>query len=286
MMLQLKLPHRLQPLQQNDITRQLRQHFKLTALERWKSLRTQSTVVRAIGGTGSCFLSRGGGMSDAEFRFSLQARVDEVPTRSVLRRWNERGGATCRHPSCHHAETLPHVLQHCPGNSRAIDGRHDRVLAMIKKEVEPIISKTSGRLKARFDTYVEGLPGSQLRPDIQIFDAASKTTHICDLAIAFESQKTDDPAECNMRIRHAEKLMKYQCAKEFLETMGWRVQVSALIYGALGSVLPSNFKVLTEQLRITKRKANSSIVGFRWHVFRPATRYGGCIQAGLILVIL
>ena len=152
--------------------------------------------------------------------------------------------------------------------------------------MEPILYKTSGRLKARFNTHAESLPGRRLRPDIHTFDAASKTAHICDLAIAFDAHKTDGPAEGNMRIRHAEKLMKYQRAKEFLETMGWRVQVSALIYGALGSVLPSNFKVLTEQLRITKRKANSSIVGFRWHVFRPATRYGGCIQAGLILVIL
>ncbi|CAI5722383.1 unnamed protein product [Hyaloperonospora brassicae] len=134
---------------------------------------------------------------------------------------------------------------------------------MIKKELEPIISKTSGRLKARFDAYVEGLPGSQLRPDSQFFDAASKTAHICDLAIAFEAQKTDDPAGGNMRIRHAEKLMKYQRANEFLETMGWRVQVSALIYGALGSVLPSNYKVLTDQLRITKRKANQLNYGFR-----------------------
>ncbi|CAI5722930.1 unnamed protein product [Hyaloperonospora brassicae] len=79
---------------------------------------------------------------------------------------------------------------------------------MIKKEVESIISKTSDRLKARFDTYVEGLPGRQLRPDIQIVDAVSKTAHICDLSIAFEAQKTDDPAEGNMHIRHAEKVMK------------------------------------------------------------------------------
>lgn len=38
--------------------------------------------------------------------------------------------------------------------------------------------------------------------------------------------------------------------------MGWRVHVSALVYGSLGSVLPSNYKVLTEQLRLTKRNAN------------------------------
>lgn len=194
-------------------------------------------------------------MSDAEFRFALQARVDLVPTRSVLRRWNERGGATCRQPTCNHDETLPHVLQHCPGNSRAIDGRHDRVLAMIKKAVEPIVSKPSSQVTARFDAYVEGLPGQQLRPDIQIFDAGSRIAHICDLAITFEAQKTDDPAAGSMRVRHSEKLAKYQRAKEFLETLGWRVHVSALVYGALGSVMPSNYKVLTEQLRLTKRNA-------------------------------
>ncbi|CAI5710576.1 unnamed protein product [Hyaloperonospora brassicae] len=232
MMAQLKLPHLSQPLQHSDITRQLRQHFKLTELERWKGLSAQSTVVRAIGGVGSCFLSRGGGMSDAEFRFALQARVD----------------------------------LHCPGNSRAIDGRHDRVLGMIKKAVEPIVSKSSGRLTDCFDTYVEGLPGRQLRPDIQIFDAASRTAYICDLAIAFEAQKTDDPTTGNMRVRHAEKLVKYQRAKEFLETMGWRVQVSALVYGSWDQCKLQDMKITFGRVEfrryVKKLEANCGSHGY------------------------
>ena len=55
--------------------------------------------------------------------------------------------------------------------------------------------------------------------------------------------------------RHAEKVQKYQRIKTFLEGLGWRVHVSALVYGALGSVLPSNFKTLAEHLRLTKRAA-------------------------------
>lgn len=102
---------------------------------------------------------------------------------------------------------------------------------------------------------MEGLPGRPLRPDLQIYDATSKTAYICDLSIAFEAQKTNDPAAGNMRVRSTEKLVKYQSAKDFLETMGWRVQVSALVYGSLGSVLPSNGPP-TEQLRLTKKNAN------------------------------
>lgn len=167
-MLQMKLPHRPQPLTHKDITHQLRQHVKLTELARWKSLETQSDVVRAISGAGSAFVARGGGLSDAEYRFALSARIDLAPTRSVLRRWNERGGVQCRHPQCTSDETRPHVLQHCPGNARAIDGRHDRVLAMIKAAIDPVVSKRGSRLAARFDSHFEGLPGRALRPDIQL----------------------------------------------------------------------------------------------------------------------
>lgn len=50
MMMQLKVPHRPQRLTHKDVTHQLRQHIKLTELERWKSLETPSDVVRPIGG--------------------------------------------------------------------------------------------------------------------------------------------------------------------------------------------------------------------------------------------
>ena len=244
-MLQIKVPHHPQQLCSKDITRQLQQHTKLSALKRWKTLTTQSDVVRAVGGAGSSFVSRGGGLSDAEYRFALAARVDLVPTRSVLRRWNERGSKTCRHPRCSRDETLPHVLQHCPGNARAIDGRHDQVLALIKTAMVPAMSKPGSNLTASFDAHVDGLADRALRPDIQLFDAATKTAYVCDLAVAYEAQNTDDAAAGSMSMRHAEKVLKYQRVKTFLESLGWRVHLSALVYGALGSVLPSNFKTLT-----------------------------------------
>ncbi|POM57939.1 LOW QUALITY PROTEIN: Hypothetical protein PHPALM_37484 [Phytophthora palmivora] len=86
----------------------------LKELERWKTPTTRSDVVRAVSGAGRAFVSRGGGLSDAEYHFALTARVDLISTRSVLRRWNQCGGQQCRHPLCSHDETLPHVPHTAP----------------------------------------------------------------------------------------------------------------------------------------------------------------------------
>lgn len=80
---------------------------------------------------------------------------------------------------------------------------------MIKVATYSVVTRTGSQLLARFDSHVEGLPGRALRPDTQLVDVATKTSYICDLAIAFEDQKIENLATSNMRIRHDEKVAKY-----------------------------------------------------------------------------
>ncbi|KAG6964167.1 hypothetical protein JG687_00006137 [Phytophthora cactorum] len=79
----------------------------------------------------------------------------------------------CRHLRGIRDETLPHVLQHCPGNTRAIDDRDDRVLAMIKKAAEPTVAKPGSQLTARFDAclkrriYAKSVGNVQAKADLE-----------------------------------------------------------------------------------------------------------------------
>ncbi|KAG3029037.1 hypothetical protein PC120_g4529 [Phytophthora cactorum] len=158
----------------------------------------------------------------------------------------------CRHLRGIRDETLPHVLQHCPGNTRAIDDRDDRVLAMIKKAAEPTVAKPGSQLTARFDACVEG------------------------------PQKTGDATAGNMPVRHDEKVAKYARVREFLEMLGRLAHVPVLVYGGLGAVFPSNYKVLTEHLHLTKRTANQLSRRISTTYIQIIFRIGAGTAAGLL----
>ncbi|KAG4060132.1 hypothetical protein PC123_g4950 [Phytophthora cactorum] len=166
----------------------------------------------------------------------------------------------CRHLRGIRDETLPHVLQHCPGNTRAIDDRDDRVLAMIKKAAEPTVAKPGSQLTARFDA----------------------TADICNLTVAFEAQKTGDATAGNMPVRHDEKVAKYARVREFLEMLGRLAHVPVLVYGGLGAVFPSNYKVLTEHLHLTKRTANQLSRRISTTYIQIIFRIGAGTAAGLL----
>uniref|UniRef100_H3H5C4 Reverse transcriptase domain-containing protein n=1 Tax=Phytophthora ramorum TaxID=164328 RepID=H3H5C4_PHYRM len=65
----------------------------------------------------------------------------------------------------------------------------------------------------------------------------------------------DDPESSGLAKAAAEKKAKYAGIKRHLERQGWKVHLSALVYGSLGSVAPSNYKVYTEHLGLLKRDA-------------------------------
>ncbi|KAE8959605.1 hypothetical protein PR001_g30665, partial [Phytophthora rubi] len=76
-----------------------------------------------------------------------------------------------------------------------------------------------------------------------------------DLAVAFEEQASDDPESSGLARIAAHKRAKYDRIKRHLERQGWKVHLSALVYGSLGAVAGGNYKVYTEHLGLLKRDA-------------------------------
>ncbi|GAB9477211.1 reverse transcriptase [Globisporangium polare] len=206
--LQLRVPHHRHVLQRKTVNKQLKHHMKMLALAEWKVASDQGRTVRVHGGLGSAFLARGSGLSDAEFRFALRARLNLVCTRAVLLRMRQLRNATCRTPGCTHSETLPHVLNHCRGNEETIRGRHDDILALIKNAVLPSVERSRGTLVAKFNEHVAEFAGPAFKPDIQLYDHATKTAYISDLSVSFDDQSSDEPATSNLAFAYDYKVRK------------------------------------------------------------------------------
>ncbi|KAF1313191.1 reverse transcriptase, partial [Globisporangium splendens] len=252
--LQLKTPSSRDWLEHTTVLRQVKLHMKNAHLNRWKEMSDQGRTVRAQGGPGSSFLTRGTGMWDNDYVFAVQARLNQLDTRSVLKRKRVRTNATCRYAECRSTETLAHVLNHCPGTSDAVTKRHDSALKLITDTLQPRVLRSQERLQLRVNETVEGMAG-QLRPDLQLFDTRSKTVVVADLAITYEDHQQDGPEFSSLAASAQRKIEKYQPIKVHLMQQGWTVHLSALVYGSLGSVLPGNFKVYTEELGLLKKDA-------------------------------
>lgn len=250
----LETPSSRGQLEHTTVLRQVKLHMKLAHLSKWKAMSDQGRTVRAQGGPGSSFLTRGTDMWDNDYRFAIQARLNQLDTRSVLKRKRVRTDATCRTLGCRSTETLAHVLNHCSGTSDAVTKRHDDALTRIVATLQPRVLRSQDRLQLLVNERVEGLQG-QLRPDLQLLDTRSKVAVIADLAITYEDHQRDGSEFSSLAASAQRKIEKYQRIKEHLVRQGWTVHLSALVYGSLGSVLPGNFRVYTEELGVLKKDA-------------------------------
>ncbi|DAZ97181.1 TPA: hypothetical protein N0F65_004031 [Lagenidium giganteum] len=133
----------------------------------------------------------------------------------------------------------------------SIRARHDTSLNKIKAAIEKAVTASNGRLTLRVNSTVPDFDGPTLKPDIQLYDALHKRAVISDLAVAFEDHPSDTTSNFD-RIWDT-KTTKYAPLKEFLKRQGYSVSLSALIYGSLGSIAPSNYQVYTEHLGLLKR---------------------------------
>ena len=214
----------------------------------------QGKTVRVHGGLGSKFVMSGAGLSDAEHRFGIQARLNQVDTNSVLKRRRLRANHHCRTPTCSSAETLAHVLNHCAPNMDAIRQRHDDALEQIGGKIRHALVRAKSGAELRLNQTVPEYTGAALHPDIVLRDVAAKTLVIADLAVTFEDQASG-ARHSSLQLSYDHKILKYQSIAAELRLKGWRVQTTAIVYGALVSVQPSNFKVYTEELRLHKGEA-------------------------------
>ncbi|GAB9476684.1 reverse transcriptase [Globisporangium polare] len=250
--LQLRLPRDAKPLHARNITHQLTCHMQQQHWSDWKALKDQGRSARVHGGPGSEFIKHGKDLWDQDYEFALRARLNQVPTRATLKRQSLRSNGQCRQRGCSRPETLAHVLNHCTTNMDAVTARHDAILSEIDKRVS---ARNKGASKTvKVNETVDGYTGPAFRPDIQLLDATKKTAAIVDLVVAFDDQGTDDPSSSNLRAAHDHKTTKYDPIKKELEHKGWKVYVGAIVYGSLGSVLPSNFNVFTTQLGLHKKE--------------------------------
>ncbi|RLU16391.1 hypothetical protein DMN91_010459 [Ooceraea biroi] len=174
---------------------------------------------------------RGGSFTRfADWRFVHRARLDVLPLNGA-RRWGtvdercRRCGRT--------AETLPHVIGHCGVHAAAIQLRHDAVLHRLRRAC-----RLPGEV--RVNQRVEGVDGELegLRPDLVVRHEPSKSVVICDVTVAFENRLVA------FEEARGRKVARYTPLAEALRAQGYRVVVTALVVGALGSWCPRNDAVL------------------------------------------
>ncbi|KAH7489201.1 Retrovirus-related Pol polyprotein from type-1 retrotransposable element R2 [Phytophthora ramorum] len=253
--LQLRVPHHDKWLDHKTVLRHVKLHYKNKHWARWAAMRDQGKTARTHGGAGSGFLTRPRGMWEADYRFAVAARLNQLDTHSVLKRRRLRAHDHCRQPGCSRAETLTHVLNHCAGTMDAVRGRHDDALKHIERALHASSPGGQDRVELRVNQTVPSLAGPALRPDLQLYNHTKKTVAVVDLAVAFEEQASDDPESSALARIAAHKRAKYAGVKRHLERQGWKVHLSALVYGSLGAVPAGNHKVLTEHLGLLKRDA-------------------------------
>lgn len=176
---------------------------------------------------------RGGSFTRfADWRFVHRARLNVLPLNGARRWGRESLDDRCRRCG-RAAETLPHVICHCGVHAAAIQLRHAAILHRLRKAC-----RMPGDV--RVEQRVEGVADelAELRPDLVVRHEPSRTVVICDVAVAFENRLIA------LEEARARKIAKYAPLADALQAQGYRVAVTALVVGALGSWDPRNDAVL------------------------------------------
>ena len=174
----------------------------------------------------------------ADWRFLHRARLGTMPL-NATRRFGD-GSKRCRR--CNSIlETLPHVISHCKYVSRPRALRHHNIVHRLARGT-PAIAGTASE-----DRKIPGT-NSQLRPDLVVTNAESRSITIIDVAVVFENKYEA------FQLARAGKIQKYEQLADELRCQGWNVYLNAFITGALGAWDPDNETVI-RQLRISKSYA-------------------------------
>jgi hypothetical protein len=241
------------PVTVKNVTASLKLQFKALATAKWTAMKDQGRTVELHGDMGSKFLSSGADMWDQDYRFAISSRLNQVDTRSVLKRRHLRANGDCRHCGSIQPETLAHVLQRCPYNEDQIRKRHDEALALIVSAV----TKANPKATVLVNQTVPNFEGPTLKPDIQVYQLRENREEaiILDLAIAYEDSELKDGLDVFQRTAEGKNL-KYQPLSRYLANLGKAVFNIALVYGSLGSVAVKNLELLTQVLDLPKAIAH------------------------------
>ncbi|KAH9084443.1 hypothetical protein LEN26_020794 [Aphanomyces euteiches] len=230
--LSLRLPQMIKDVTSKNVARELKMHIKLAHAEACK------------------FLLSGNYLWDADYRFAVSARLNQVDTRSVLKRRRLRANAFRRDCGAVSPETLGHVLQRCPHNEVNIRSRHDAALQAIAITIQG--AQPDARLMV--NSTALDFDGPTLKPDLQLIDSTKKTVVICDLAVAMEDDKLHN-GDSIFEKTAKHKMDKYSPLSRHYTSQGYEVYSCALIYGSLGSVAPANHNVLTQVIGLSRPAA-------------------------------
>ncbi|XP_043377449.1 uncharacterized protein T26G10.4-like [Chelonia mydas] len=174
------------------------------------------------------FLSGGKFTRFADWWFIHRARLNCIPLNGAICHGNR--DKRCR--KCGYAkETLPHVLCGCKHHSGVWCHRHNAIQNRLVKAIPPSLGKI---------TINSAIPGtdSQLRPNIIVTNAEKKRVLMVDITVPFENRS---PAFHEAR---AWKVLTYTPLANTLRAQGYKVQIHAVVVGALSAWDPHNEPVL------------------------------------------
>ncbi|KAE9286978.1 hypothetical protein PF008_g26537 [Phytophthora fragariae] len=154
----------------------------------------------------------------------------------------------------------------------AVRQRHDDALERIAAPLRHKVEKSGGKLEVAINRTVPEYTGAALRPDIVFRNTETKRAVIVDLAITHKDQPADAATSSALQASRDHKITKYQSVAAAMQRAGWTVRVAGIVYGSLGSVLPSNFKVCTELLALLKRDARRLDRKLSSHCIRASAR--------------
>ena len=170
-------------------------------------------------------------ISFAAYRFAIKGRLNLLPVKTTQRRMGQSQTDTLCRKCGDQPETLAHVINHCPPYVGLMRSRHGNILKRLVKA----LPKDLG------DIYMEQkLPEDSrgLKPDLVVRNERSKTIHIVDVAIPFDT-------EANMTEARKQKVAKYEYLQPLLLSKGYKtVTVQAFTVSSLGSWDPENEETL------------------------------------------
>ncbi|CAM5097670.1 unnamed protein product [Natator depressus] len=174
------------------------------------------------------FLTGGGFTHFTDWRFIHRARLNCVPLNgAACHRNRDKHCRKCGYSN----ETLPHILCSCKPHSRAWQLHHNAIQNRLMKAIALHLGEVAVNC---------AIPRTenQLQPDVVITNEAQKKIILINITVSFENRT---PA---FHEAQARKLEKYAPLAYTLRTKGYKVQMDALIVGALSAWDPCNECVL------------------------------------------
>ena len=170
-------------------------------------------------------------MSFSDYRFALKARLNLLPTKTVVKRIGRPiNNVNCSR--CNQApETLAHILNACSPNAGLMRERHNSILKRLVKAVPQSAGNKFVEQKVLNSPY-------DLRPDLVVLNDEANSATIVDVTIPFEA------SPLAFTTAGEEKLRKYAPLVEWLTEKGYKTSSFAFIVGALGAWDPDNMHAL------------------------------------------